>query len=144
MRRLFHFIIVGRPILSGKLQFVCLKSWEKFEKRTREDESLFTMTTRGLTLWLKPAPFWPAKTSMDYPPYSQHLTFFYLFWFLFIPAYQEKTVWSTIFDAFKNHVLAVSQSKWKNCFIKWFERKCINTLKNNKTIFDNKYSHFYY
>ena len=37
-------------------QFVCLKLTEKFEKRTREDESLFTMTMRALTHRLKPAP----------------------------------------------------------------------------------------
>jgi len=31
-------------------------------------------------------------------------------------------------DAFKNHVLEVSQAEWKKCFDKWFERmqKCID------------------
>ena len=32
-----------RSILSGIAQFVCLKSSEKFEKRAREDESLYNM-----------------------------------------------------------------------------------------------------
>ena len=47
--RLFHLGIVGQSILSGTPQFVWLKSSRKFEKRTREDESLFTMTMRALT-----------------------------------------------------------------------------------------------
>jgi len=57
MWRLFRLSNEGRSILSGTPQFVCLKSSEKFEKQTREDESFFTMTTRALTHRLKPAPF---------------------------------------------------------------------------------------
>ena len=49
MWRLFHLSIVGRSILSGT-QFVCIKS-------------KFTMTMRARTHRLKPAPFWPPKTS---------------------------------------------------------------------------------
>ena len=39
---------------------------------------------------------------------------------------QQKT--KDAVEAFKNHVLEVSQSKWKKCFDNWFERlqKCIN------------------
>ena len=62
MWRLFHLSIVERSILSGTPQFVCLKSSEKFKKRTTEDESLFTMTMRALTHRLTSAPFWLAKT----------------------------------------------------------------------------------
>ena len=53
-------------------------------------------------------------------------------------------------EAFKNHVLEVSQAEWKKCLDNWFERmqKCINQageyFENNKTIFDDKYSHFHY
>ena len=43
MWRLFYLSIVERSIPSGTTQFVRLKSSEKFEQRTREDESLFTM-----------------------------------------------------------------------------------------------------
>ena len=57
MWQLFHLSIVGRSIPSGTPQFVCIDSSEKFEKRTREDESLFTMTMRALTHRLKPAFF---------------------------------------------------------------------------------------
>ena len=46
---LFHFSNVVRSLRSGTPQFVCLKSSEKFTNRTREDESLFTMTMRALT-----------------------------------------------------------------------------------------------
>ena len=42
---------------------VCLNFSLKFEKQTREAESLFIITMRALTHRLKPAPFWPAKTS---------------------------------------------------------------------------------
>ena len=63
MWRLFHLSIVGRSILSGTPQFVCLKSLEKFEKRTREDESLFTTTMRTLTHRLKAALFWAGQPS---------------------------------------------------------------------------------
>ena len=49
--------IVGRLILSGTPQFVCLKSSEIFEKRTREDKSLDTMAMRALTQRLKSAPY---------------------------------------------------------------------------------------
>ena len=41
----------------------CLKSWQKFEKRTREDESLYTMAMRALGHQLKSATFWQANTS---------------------------------------------------------------------------------
>ena len=57
MWQLFHLSSVGRSILSGTLQFVFQKSLEKFEKPTREDESLFTMTMRVLAHRLKPAPY---------------------------------------------------------------------------------------
>ena len=50
---LFHLSIVGRSILSATPQFVCLKSSDKFEKRTKKDESLFTMTMRAVTHRLK-------------------------------------------------------------------------------------------
>ena len=43
-----------RSILSGAPHRLSSK---KFEKRTREDESLFNMTIRALTHRLKPAPF---------------------------------------------------------------------------------------
>ena len=49
MWRLFHFSSVGRSILSCTPQFVCLNSSKKYAKRTREDESLFTVTMRALT-----------------------------------------------------------------------------------------------
>ena len=60
---LFRLSIVGRSILSGTSQFVCLKSSQKFEKQTTEDKLLFAVTMRALTHRHKPAPFWPAKTS---------------------------------------------------------------------------------
>ena len=63
MWRLFHLSNVGRSILIGTPQILCLNSSEIFEKRTRADELLFTMAMRALTHWLKPASFWPAKTS---------------------------------------------------------------------------------
>jgi len=58
MWRLFRLSNVRRSTLSGT-PLVCLKSSEKFEKRTRKDN----MTMRALTHQLKPAPLWPAKTS---------------------------------------------------------------------------------
>ena len=57
MWRLIHWSIVERSILSSTAQFVCLKSSEKFEKLTREDELLFTMAMRVLAHRLKSAPF---------------------------------------------------------------------------------------
>ena len=60
MWRLFHLSIVGRSILSGAARFVWLKSTQKFEKQTTEDESLFTMTMRVLIHRLKAASFWTA------------------------------------------------------------------------------------
>lgn len=54
-------------------------------------------------------------------------------------------------EAFKNHVLEVSQSEWKKFFKNWFEpmQKCINLdgeyfEKKNITIFVDKYSYFHY
>ena len=44
-------------ILGGKPQFDWLKSWEKFEKATREEQSLFTMAMSALTRRLKSAPY---------------------------------------------------------------------------------------
>ena len=52
-----HLSIVGRSSLSGTPQFVCLMPSEKFEKRKKADESMFTMTMRALTRRLQPAPF---------------------------------------------------------------------------------------
>ena len=48
--------------LSGTPQFVCPMPSEKFEKRTREDETLFTMAMRSLTHLFKSAPYWLVKT----------------------------------------------------------------------------------
>ena len=53
MWRLFHLSIVGRSILNG----TALKSPEKFEKQTREDESVFNMTRQALIHRLKPSQF---------------------------------------------------------------------------------------
>ena len=54
-------------------------------------------------------------------------------------------------EAFKTHVLEMSQSEWKKCFDKFGlnARKSVQnmleiTFKNNKTIFDDKYSNFHY
>ena len=57
MCRLLHLNSVGHLIQSGTLQVVCLQTSQKFEKRTREDESLFIMAMRAHTYWLKTAPF---------------------------------------------------------------------------------------
>ena len=95
MWRLFHLSIVGRSILSGTPQFVCLKSAEKFEKRTREDKSLFTMAMRDLTHRLKPAPFLTGKNVelMGHLPYSLNMApnDFFLF------PHIKKNAWSTNF-----------------------------------------------
>ena len=95
MWRLFHFSIVGWSILSGTPQFVCLKSSVKFEKRTRVDESLFTMTMRALTYRFKPAPFWPAKMSNWWVIRRTTLT-----WHPMTPFYSRtsrKNAWPPIF-----------------------------------------------
>ena len=51
-------------------------------------------------------------------------------------------------EAFKNYVLEVSQSEWKKCLDKWIDRmQSVNhagEFENNKTIFDDKYSHLHY
>ena len=45
---------------------------EKFEKRTREDESLFTMAMRVRAHRLKSAPFWSDKTSKLWTALTSH------------------------------------------------------------------------
>ena len=92
MWALFHLSIVGRSILSGTPQFVCLKSSQKFKKRTGEDESLFSMTMRALTHRLKSAPYWLTKTAAVQPWLGTQ-------WLLFIAAHEEKNACSTIFVA---------------------------------------------
>ena len=123
--RLFPLSIVGRSILSGKPQFVCLKSSEKFEKRTREDEK-----TRRLTHRLKPAPLWPAKTSNWLVIRHIALTLHPM-----TSLYFRTSVDAV--EAFKNHVLEGSQSEWKKCFDKCFEHMLMpeNTLMINIRIF---------
>ena len=61
--RVFHLSIVGRSILCGTHNL-----FEKIEKRTRENKSLFTMTMRALTHWLKLAPY-----QTRHPPFSPDL-----------------------------------------------------------------------
>ena len=118
MWRLFHLRIVGRSNLSCTKQFVCLKSSEKFEKRIREDESLFTMTIRALHIYSNPRLFdWrkgPNLAPNDF------------FLFPHIKKEMRGQRFSSPEDAveaFKNHVLEVFQSEWRKCFDKWFKRK---------------------
>ena len=58
MWRQFHLSIIEPSILDGTPQFAL----DKFEKLTREDESLFTMAMRALTHHLKSAAYWQART----------------------------------------------------------------------------------
>ena len=68
---------------------------------------------------------------MGHPPYSPDLApnDFFLF-----PNVKNKlrgqrfSLAEDAVDAFKNHIMEVSQEDWKNCFDKWFERmqKCID------------------
>ena len=105
MWRLFHLSIVRRSTLSGTPQFVCLKSSNKFEKRTRNDESLLIMAMQVLSHRLKSAlsaPYSPDWTPNDF--------------FLF-PQIRGKVRGQRFsspedaVEAFKSHVLKVSQSE---------------------------------
>ena len=109
MWRLFRLSNERQSILSGTQQFVCLKSWEKFEKRTREDESLFTMTHR-----LKPAPFWPAKTSNWWVIRRTALTWHPMT--SFYSRTSRKKMRGQRFSSPENAVDCCCQSEWKKCF----------------------------
>lgn len=68
---------------------------------------------------------------MSHPPYSPDLAPNDFFLFPHIKKKMRGERFSSPEDAveaFKNHVLEVSQSEWKKCFDNWFERmqKCIN------------------
>jgi len=68
---------------------------------------------------------------MGHPPYSPDLAPNDFFLFPHIKKKMRGQRFSCPEDAveaFKNHVLEVSQSEWKKCFDNWFERmqKCIN------------------
>ena len=90
MWRLFHLSIVGQSILSGTSQFVCLKSSEKLEKRTRKDESLFTRIMREHAV--QSSTFWTGQTSNWWVSRRTALTWHPM-------TQQEKNAWSTIFVA---------------------------------------------
>ena len=117
MWRLFDLSNIVRSILSGTPQFVCLKSSEKFEKWTRENESLFTMKMRTLTHRLKSAPYWLVKTSnwriIRHTALTRYpMTSFY--------SRMSRKMRDQRFSSPK-YVLMVSQSKSKKYFDKWFE-----------------------
>lgn len=68
---------------------------------------------------------------MTHPPYSPDLAPNDFFLFPNIKGKlrgQRFTSAEEAVEAFKNHVLKVSQEEWKNCYDKWFERmqKCID------------------
>ena len=83
---------------------------------------------------------------MGHPPYSLDLASNDFFLFPHTNKKIRGQRFSLLEDAVEayQHVLEVSQSEWKRCFDKWFVRMLENTLKNNKTSFDDKYSHFHY
>ena len=107
MWRLFHLSIVEWLILSGTPQLVCLQSSQKFEKRSRQDESLFNMAMRALTHRLKSASYWLAKTSNWWAD-SADLASNGFFLFPHFKKNRRGQRFSSITDtvgAFKNHVL---------------------------------------
>ena len=90
MWQVFHLSNVERSILSDTPQFVCLKFPEKFEKRTRDNESLFTMAIDG---------------SFAVQPWLSTQ------WLLYIPPHQEKIAWSTIFVSFWKCLNLIGKTK---------------------------------
>ena len=95
MWRLYHLSIIGRSILSGTPQFVCLKSLEKFEKRI--------IAIRALI-------------GSNHPPYSPDLATNDFSLCLHIKKKMRGQRFSppeVTVEVFKNHALAMSQSKWK-------------------------------
>ena len=103
MWRLFHLSIVGRSILSGTPQIVCLKSSEKFEQEKTNQCS--------------PTPYWLAIKLMGHPRYSPDLAPNDL---CLLPHIRRELLVQRFsspedtIEAFKNHVSELSQSVWKN------------------------------
>ncbi|XP_040579850.1 uncharacterized protein [Lepeophtheirus salmonis] len=72
---LFYLSIVGRSILSGTSQFVCLKASEKYEKRTREDGILVHHDNGSSHTTAQINAFLTAQNVklVGHPPYSPDL-----------------------------------------------------------------------
>ena len=108
---LFNFSNAGWSFLSDTPQFVCLKSSEKFEKRTRETESLqISMAMPAITHRRKSAPYWLAKTSNWWVIRRTALTCHPIS----LLRGQQFSSPDAAVEAFKNYVLKVSQSECKS------------------------------
>ena len=132
MWRLFHLSIVGRSILWYTT--ICLPKVFGEIRKTNKRKRI--IVHHGNTSSHTSAQISALLTGqnvelMGHPPYSPDLAPNDFSLFPHIKKKMRGQRFSSPEDAveaFKNHVLEVSQSEWKKCFDKWFEhmQKCIN------------------
>ena len=118
MWRLFHLSIVGRSIVSGTPQFVCLKSSEKFAKTNKRRRIIVhhcnasSHTSAQISAFLTGQKF----ELMGHPPYNLDLSPKNCFLLRHIKKKmrgQDFLSPEDAVEAFKKHVLELSQSEWK-------------------------------